>query len=476
MKTCPRFEDFFESFWSFEKDHGLFDWKIGDAYPWDYILSSVYYDICHKIGLIQVQPAPKKTAYDRFRKVLSRMVFSITRNPVVNASGKDILFMGNSRRKRLQDGRYYDIYSDFFIDDLPFSYEYFHADTIPLTGYDTKTKSIKTLDYLYLGSFFHKLFKGRRLGPKDMHKIKSLSESFILEYGADPCLMEKVQNLMEQRLGYEWIAKRLLDTYRPKMVVETISKSVLTGVLNEECRRREIPTVELQVCEMSPIHIDYNFPDLDRKVTNAPDYILLFNSVSDRRINLPVDEDKAIVTGFPYFDDQYQRYKDMGKKDRIVVVSQWTYGKQLSDLALDISKRTDGFEVVFKLHPAESGDWQGRYPQLVDSDIRVVGDQIPLYELLGSSKALVGVYSTVLGEGIAFNMKVYLYDIDGTAWFDYLVDMGYAKVIGDAGELVADLDKDAGSRSGRRYYRENAKKNIIDAISGIIAKEGPADA
>ena len=106
---------------------------------------------------------------------------------------------------------------------------------------------------------------------------------------------------------------------------------------------------------------------------------------------------------------------DPSHQNQVLFISQGTIGRDLSRLAVDLrQKLSPKYKVVYKLHPGEYRQWESRYPWLISGGLKVVDDDsISLYELLAESKALVGVNSTVIYEGLGLGLKIVLANLPG---------------------------------------------------------------
>ena len=128
-------------------------------------------------------------------------------------------------------------------------------------------------------------------------------------------------------------------------------------------------------------------------------------------------------------------------------------------------------DVVYKLHPGEVSRWREEYPQLASTgEINVVGEDGPaLYHLLSESRAQVGVYTTVLYEGLCFDLDTYLVDLPGIEYMDELLERGGATLVTTVDELgnclASGTQKDYFETS--RIFRPNTLSNIRQALDSI---------
>jgi len=92
------------------------------------------------------------------------------------------------------------------------------------------------------------------------------------------------------------------------------------------------------------------------------------------------------------------------------VISQPTVAEQILQTAVELDKRLpDNYRIVYKLHPMDR--LRGSDRQLLDRARRIsVASNCDIYDLLAACDIVVGGYSTVLFEAIAFGRPVIALD------------------------------------------------------------------
>jgi hypothetical protein len=111
---------------------------------------------------------------------------------------------------------------------------------------------------------------------------------------------------------------------------------------------------------------------------------------------------------------------------------------------------------------------------LADSNVEVVGDEPPLYELFATSTTQVGVNSTALFEGLKFGLDTFVLDAPGWEYMTYLVDSGFAAVVSSIEEFVDTYqagDVDFESVDETYFFEPDALSNFEDAVTQIIATD-----
>jgi hypothetical protein len=125
------------------------------------------------------------------------------------------------------------------------------------------------------------------------------------------------------------------------------------------------------------------------------------------------------------------------------------------------------------LHPKEYHCWEEYYPWLKNSDIIVIDDDsTPLYKLLSQAQAQVGVNSTVLSEGLIFNLSTYIINAPGHERLSHLIDQEVVSVISSVSDLENELDKSKKNTELDIDYlfEPNPIENIEEAFEDIIKK------
>jgi hypothetical protein len=234
----------------------------------------------------------------------------------------------------------------------------------------------------------------------------------------------------------------------------------------EVCKEMDIPVVELQHGVIHSGNLEYSYPG-NRPKQTFPDYLFVFGDYWKDAVEFPLPKDRIYSVGYPYFESQSERYANRESTERVVFLSQPTIGDSLYDFAVEFAEQSD-LPVVYKLHPHEYDNWKERYPRLEQSSIRVVCDEPPLYELLAESTVQVGVRTTVLYEGLNFDLDTYIFD-DVQIHVSRLADTSYATRI----STVEELSRRIATRASNpvdvdKFFKSNAIQNMQDALEDIL--------
>lgn len=270
---------------------------------------------------------------------------------------------------------------------------------------------------------------------------------------------------------------RFLDKLKPKMMVEVVCKSVDAMILNELCRDKGIPVVEIQHSLLGPI-ARYPKGIYEKQ---SPEYYLSYSDYWSEYQTYPIAEENVFSCGSPYFERQVEKYRtekktSSDKVKNVLFISGLAYGDKLSRVAIELKEAAgDAVEIIYKLHPDEFGSWRELYPELAASGIRVVDSKdVSIYEFFNDADAQVGVFSTAIYEGIAFGPKTYILNIPFAAEFIDFCNAGYGTLIENGQQLWEDMQRGLENSSSinmsEKFWKSNAKKNVVNTLKDIFKK------
>jgi UDP-N-acetylglucosamine transferase subunit ALG13 len=221
-------------------------------------------------------------------------------------------------------------------------------------------------------------------------------------------------------------------------------------------KANNIEVIEIQHGTISPYHLGYNFPNCEHELDYFPDTFYSFGDYWSEIVDFPIDKKKVILYGFPYMKTRKAKYKNIKKKEKqILFISQGAIGKELARFAYDAAQILKDYSIVYKLHPGEYDRWEKEYKELVlanklDNFEIVDNNKIELYNYFAESEYLVGVFSTAIYEGLAFDCKTILVDLPGIEYMKYLIEKEIVVMV----EGIDDL-KDRIKHFKSKDYDEN---------------------
>lgn len=476
-----------DRFLAFEDSHSLFERKVGDFYFWPYIRFNLY------MKMEEIKNNPDNTISNKPRKLELKDVISLIRNctwrnPYFRMKNKDILIVNHPRR--IKNGDNYEcVYTEdiakIFNDracTLEFLYGWGHL--MP-----NKTPNIFYMDYIDVFAAIQKVFiKNRyrqqieRLKCESIEIDKLLTEEFGFSTGD-----RYIFNLLEKRFYWYLIKKRMLkhviSKIKPKIVIETVGYETNKMIINEICNELNIPTVELQHGVMGRGHLAYNFL---RKKEYAffPDKIFVFSDYWKEVTRLPIKESDIINVGFPYLEKnlkKYSRSKEYNNRLNILIISQPEFSTKISGMAEELLRKLESmnidFHIIYKLHPAEYNNGNDRFDIIAaNKHVELINsNENSIYYYFAKSNVQIGVTSTAIFEGLAFNLDTFIYHLEKTdTYMKDLIEKGIAKMFDNADELIdmlLNIDLKSETSYGNSFWRFNSLENIINEIELITSKD-----
>jgi len=425
-----------EKFFNIESRLDLLDGSSEVSIIWERIRHIISKQILVELGLHKsknkIKPQKQNITW-KITKGYGLLWNSIVRNPFFVWRRPTYLFWGSPRRKMGNDGYYIDIYTDYFSELLPTRssitiekpYEWKHLKPV-------KTERIKYADFFLVCIFFLK-----RLYPgKSKFKIdpvfKEIEKEICNEFGVSIKIQKLVRETRLSRIVSLFIYRIYLRMIKPELLflVGSYGKSNLI----EAAKLEDITTIELQHGVYGPLHMGYSFPG-ELKKRSFPDYLFTFGQYWCENVSFPVGNEKVFPVGFPHLSLTVKNYDTFNKKDQVIFLSQPTTGFNIAQYALSIAKQKDRPKsILYKLHSDEYRWWREEYPDLSWAHdkgiITVIDSDSPLlYSLLAESKYQVGVNSTALFEGIAFNCRTVILKITGHEYMADLVNSGMVLLV-----------------------------------------------
>ena len=235
----------------------------------------------------------------------------------------------------------------------------------------------------------------------------------------------------------------LIKKRKPKQIF-LVCSYVYKLALVAAAKKNGVETIEIQHGTIDKFHVGYSFPN-QKTVDYFPDKIYFFGEYWKNAAPIPLKEENKMVYGFPYFQQQKKKYEGITKKPgTVLIISQGTIGKKLSEFIWDCREVLENYQVTFKLHPGEYERWRTDYPMLVklsESENFTVIDHsnTNLYEFLAESEYAIGVYSTAVYEALSFDCKVLLVDLPGIEYLEDLIEKDFVKKVKSKNDLQLQL-------------------------------------
>ena len=473
-----------DKFIKFEYEEELFNKEIQGVKFWHYIRFSIYDEILkqkYNLGQVHSDSSDKKFITKVWYE-LKQIPNFILKNPLCGLDQRDILVLNHQRR--VKNGNYYDcIYTDEILKNINKSYYVFEESVLEKHLKPIRTKNIRYFDYIDFIKEAKKIFfkfinpNFGKLCSTDINRLfllfNAINKAFNVNFDKYKEIKD-IENLILNYKIYKKYYEKILNKIKPKIIIEVCSYIFNRFLFNELAKKRGIKIVELQHGTMGKYPIAYNFyKKLELDI--FPEYILLFGEYWKNNTRFPLEKENLIVTGFPYFECRLKELttnnRKSSKKENILFISQGSIGKELSQLAIKFNNLIDHkkYNIIYKLHPGEYDRWESDYPWLKKSYIEIVNNnKKDIYYFFSKCNFQVGVYSTVIFEGLGFNLKTFIYKVYGYKYMKYLYENNYAQLVASADDIINQLNSDKENiKNIEFFWKSNSLRNIISNIYNI---------
>lgn len=455
-----------------EKKYDLLNFKIDQVYIWLYIRFKVFKAITTQTKCYSTDHT-KKVALKDILKALPSLIFHTTfNNPLSGNYHKDFLLFIDSR-KVLINKEYLEIYSHFFLKNVDQKKYDIIEEPYIWKHFGKRKNNQRNLDYLYFRSYFLSQFTKINLATENLKLIDKIELEINTFFSIKVDLKSLITSgfkLFKNEYNYY---KKILLKRKPKFVLLVFSYEKRKALI-AACKDLNIPTFELQHGTASRFHLGYHYPTVKNEIKYFPDYFVSFGEFWQKNADFPIDDQKIIIAGFPYFSFQKEKYLYIKKNEKqILFISQGTIGERLSELALNIAKKLPDFSIVYKLHPGEYDRWKNEYPLLLKfnelENTSVVDSNITnLYQLFAESSYLIGVYSTAIFEGLAFGAKTFIVDLPGSEYMDKIIELDLAKKIKTADDFIDNFNSFTNRDFQKNYFFNETADFNIDKIYSML--------
>jgi len=453
---------------SFEKDEQLFKLKIDNILIWDYVRTKVFFEIRVQQSKLKItKKGLKQKPFDSLYRVLKQIVFLIFHfNYFRIKTKKEILVLGHPRRQKI-DRFYIDIYTEqltnklkdeysLFLLELPFELSHFRPINMP---------EVKYLDLLEIGQIFHRsTFK---LGENDLKKLIYIEEKIYELFGSIVNLKKIVLRFVSNYKYSNKRIKKILSCIEPKLIIVVDGYNLTKKHFIELANKKNIPTIELQHGAIGAEHIAYNY-SIGVNPISFPKYFFAWGEYWHKNTKFPLDT-KIFNTGFPFMEFRHNNDELHNQKDtNILVSSQWTIGFELMKFIIDFALKAPKYRFIVKLHPKEYNVINEYKALTILENILYVTDELSIYTLFERCQTHIGVYSTTLVEGIAYNLKTLIIPLDGFEMYSDLIEkQQFFKV--ETFEIFIDvMENKRVSYSKNEFWVEDALDNICINIDSIL--------
>ena len=460
--------DIHERFLTIEADLDLFSLTVDGVPIWEWIRYDVFQDIMFSTDVWHHHEPLGRGVRDRLKGAYLLARNTVIRNPFLTPES-DLLYYGHSRRKQMDDDRWWDIYTDPIHEASDADYQHVEEPFLNRHFRPAKTDNLRYLDLIhYFGTLREEFDLGQvSLSERVRDELRAIHERIRSDLDVEVDVTGKALNKLRRHKATVGQYERVLNRVDPELVVLVASSGKETFI--SACKNLDIPVAELQHGHISEYLIEYSFPG-ERTKRTFPDYLLTFGEFWNRTGAYPIDQDHVIDVGFPYLDMCKRMYAEVESTDQVLFMSQWMIAPELSEFAVELSEQlgTD-WDIVYKLHPDEYENWERLYPWLDESNVEVAGpDGRALHRLLAESSVQVGVYSTTIFEGLSYGLETYLVELPGVEHMIPLIERGDATLVDSPDRLSEELRNGANRPTTRsNFFRDDSLNRVCEVIEDL---------
>lgn len=458
-------------FLELERKYNLFEDKIDDMFYWEYIRFGCYHLIEDTLSNNQKSQLCKNNLKKELKSLIKLIPFDIT----FCKEKKDILVLSHYRKSKDENGFFNCIYTDTFMSELPYSFVNFEivrentVELLPTVGNR----------YYDIFTFFNYVIQKRILKKKYSIKIerktKTLKQLIDDYYNISISLCDLNKIITDSffyRRTHIKKYRNILKQIDPKMIVEVVSYNNYCMVANEVAKQMGIPIIEIQHGMIGNQHIAYNCFDSCFKF--FPDYFFAFSKLWIPK-KFPLDYRKIKFVGFPYLELQKKKSTEIinlfyNDNRTILVISQWSRNQFYIDFTEELLKKTNNqYNIILKIHPEDKIDQ--KYDKLLNiENIKIISDELNIYDCFRVADIQIGSYSTGLCEGLIFGLNTFVFNDRDDEFIQGLIDKHIFKEIKSVNEFLDIIDTECGILDIDEIWVVNSKQNIINEITNIMVK------
>lgn len=404
-----------------EEKYDLFSLKEQDVYIWKLVRVDIFQKIFMNVqGIEQIHL--KDSSLNKWMDLLSIINNTVFRNPIFKGANKKD-FIIEYPRKVNYNGEMIDPYTHFYLQNKQKGdYELLEQRYVGrLVRSVWSTNS--TMDYQMLFSKLLKFVTNVQMSDSNQKVLQEVANEIQDKFNVKINVIELAHTKLKNFIAIYKVFNYTFRKTKPNnllLVVSYVSEAIIAAA-----RNNQVNVIEFQHGVIGPLHLGYHFPN-NEKVPYFPDEIYLFGEFWGNATALPKSV-KKVYYGYPYLKEYISNHLneiDQKVEKEVVVISQGTIGKELSEVVFDLATRLPDYTFNYKLHPGEFGRWKKDYPKLVELEklpnVQVFEGEKNLYDLFASSSFVIGVYSTAIYEAIAFKARPIILKLPG---YEYMTEL-----------------------------------------------------
>jgi len=426
-----------------EENEDLFKWQIQNVFVWEIIRVKLFL----RIQELSVSESYGENENHSFLKIMKRLIIRIVkncvfRNPFLSFKRKDVLLF-ESGRKYLYNDTYIDIYTYFIESKIKKdkkSIECYETNFL----YDSVGASRKFHnDFISIFSKGLSKFIGVNFSRYDLDQMAKI-ENYILKTAnldikLEKIISEEIKLFSVQNFFYG----RLLDLRKPKEIyfVNYLNYFALVN----QAKKRNIKVIELQHGLIIRDALMYHFPHcIENSLKYFPTYFLLWKGFSGVNGKLPLSRKYLIEHDFNHLENIKSTFSYVKREDKsILVASQPFFSNRIITYILKNAPLMENYLFYYKLHPMQFDNFfenPSAIKLLNIKNVKIIKNELSVYELLSKCKYTIGIYSTVLFEASIFNSKPLLLLTDETKYASSLIENNEGTAISEQEQLLQILE------------------------------------
>ena len=329
-----------------------------------------------------------------------------------------------------------DIYSRRLRDQLP------DHDTLVLyNGYDeSHDAGVKNISAAMLWERARRRLRKQKVSfTKDeiemIHHIENKCESiFKFKMGLHPMIEKAVRNFDIQTRVYS----RILARHKPDMVYLICAYG--HEAMIHAAQEKGLPVIELQHGVITPNHMGYSYPGRPF-VPYSPDVLLFFGAFWMQNTDYAKNT-KGAVMGYDFMQ-QLKHRKRADASTQVLALSQGPTGAEMFRFVHQAAGLYPEINFVYRPHPSE---FLETYEQALSAlgdlkNLRLSGADEDTYALMLESKAILGVNSTAVFEGVTLGCQGMVLNLPGVEYMRSAILRGDITLINTPGDFIEAFHK-----------------------------------
>jgi hypothetical protein len=386
-----------------ERDENLFQWEIDGVFVWEIIRVNVFMYLQENSSKENYGKRKNESFLRKLISLFSRFLRNgILRNPFLYIKKKDIIIL-QSGRKYLFDNQYIDIYTHFiekkFDKNKVLTYETNH-----LFDHIGEKKKVHQ-DFINFVSKLFSKFSKTNFHTEDIDRINKIETLLKSKTKIDIDLTSLINKDIALFKSQSFFYGKLLDFKNPKEIY-FVNYVDYFALLNQ-AKIRNIKTVEMQHGLIIKEDLIYHFPYCkENELRYFSTDFFVWKDFSGFSGKLPLSPDHIIENDENHLVVMRKRYSNVEKENKsILVASQPFFSDYIVQYILKNAEKMPEFLFYYKIHPMQFNSFfeNSEVQKLINlKNVKIISNELSIYELLSKCKFIIGIYSTSLFEAPLF--------------------------------------------------------------------------